>query len=648
MGLARHLISLFGLFLFSVLLIVSAAVIFQGKKQAEAQSILQSEYLLRLIALNIEPQLNVLDKSELELLLAQNAKAVPVRLLALTVEATDDLFYQYYQKQEHTVYPAILAQQISPVSLPIRTVLTNQQGQRFVLTLQLQPPVLVPFIVELLVFHFCIFVVFLIVLILYIKRFAHSITQPLSALALQSKALSHKHYPVLKAVKSVKEVESLVVAHNEMTEQVKAMISELSERLELAKKSLYKDELTQLGNRRLFIAQLNQVLFENEQHAGALVFIRLNQFEVIRQQEGFQVARAFMEDIIHLSQLTLRQDANVPLYRVNEYEFACILIDVLQDDVIDLIKHLALEFVELQNRYQRKKQVLIGATVFKSQQSLSEILIRVDDALSMAKKEPHLYHFNPENSMLSQVSAILKSREAVLQVIEESVLNFCQQKVMLSDQLNVMFAEVLSAFEFQQQAIPAKLLQSQAEKFSCVEYFDKRIIEMVKSAYLKNDLLLPVSINLSPYSMMDEKFTNWLTDLSHTYADFFSSVIWEFDEASLGQIQNAAAIVHKLQSLGSRVAVDHFGMGENTLKMLRLWHIDIIKIDGSFIHDLGTDRANWSFLETIIQLAHSLGIIVVCEQVESEQESNWARQLGVDGLQGFQIAHPMSNFNLRS
>ena len=71
-------------------------------------------------------------------------------------------------------------------------------------------------------------------------------------------------------------------------------------------------------------------------------------------------------------------------------------------------------------------------------------------------------------------------------------------------------------------------------------------------------------------------------------------------------------------------------------------------MSGSFIHDLDADQANWSFLETIVQLAHSLGITVVCEQIETDKEARWARQLGMDGLQGFQIAHPMTNFNLKS
>ena len=648
MGLARHLMSVFSLFLLTLLLISACAIIFLARYQVQQQSVEQTQFMANMIVSQVQHGIEHDSSTDIASLINTTASKGPIKLLSLTDISNEQLIHQYYHRTSQG--PALLAgvKFLYLISPPIKKSFTNSSGDKFVLTIQLQNISLAPFAGQVIVSLFIGYLLLAICLSFYIRRFSRSITQSLSAIESQSNALTNKHFPVLKPIKSVKEVERLVQVHNDMTEQVKSFINELSERLEHAKKSLYKDELTQLGNRRLFIAQLSQALHESETYNGALIFIRLNQFELIRQQEGFNIARSLLEDIIHASQLTLKQDGNFELYRVNEYEFASILKDVLQDDVIDRIHQLSAEFAELQNRYQRKKQVLIGATVFQAKETISDVLIRVDDALNMASKEPHLFHFNSENSELSKVSSLLKSREAVLNVIEEASLKFCQQRVVLADEINNMFAEVLSSFEYKNQPIPARLLQAQAEKFHCVEYFDKRIIEIVKLAYLNSELILPASINLSPYSMLDEKFNNWLTELSHSYADFFSSVIWEFDEASLSQIKNATSIVHRLQSMGSKVAVDHFGMGDNTLKMLRMWHVDVIKIDGSFIHDLDADQANWSFLETIVQLAHSLGITVVCEQIETDKEARWARQLGMDGLQGFQIAHPMTNFNLKS
>jgi EAL domain-containing protein (putative c-di-GMP-specific phosphodiesterase class I) len=648
MGLARHLMSVFSLFLFVLLLISACTIVLLARYQVQQQSLEQTQFLANMIVSQVQHSIENDPSADIASLMNSTASKGPIKLLSLTDVSNDQLIHQYYQRSIQSLGVLDSVKFLNLISPPIKKSFTNSSGSKLVLTIQLHNVSLLQFTGQVMIGLFIGYVVLTMCLSLYIRRFSRSITQSLSAIESQSHAVTNKHFPVLKPVKSVKEVEQLVQVHNDMTEQVKTFINELSERLEHAKKSLYKDELTQLGNRRLFIAQLSQALHEAEAHNGALVFIRLNQFELIRQQEGFNIARSLLEDIIHVSQLTLQQDGNLELYRVNEYEFASILKDVLQDDVIDRIHQLSAEFTELQNRYQRKKQVLIGATVFQAKETISDVLIRVDDALNMASKEPHLFHFNSENSELSKVSSLLKSRAAVLNVIEEANLSFCQQRVVLADEINNMFAEVLSSFEYQNQPIPARLLQAQAEKFHCVEYFDKRIIEMVKQAYLNSELILPVSINLSPYSMLDEKFNGWLTELSHSYGDFFSSVIWEFDEASLSQIQHATLIVHRLQSMGSKVAVDHFGIGDNTLKMLRMWHVDVIKIDGSFIHDLDADQANWSFLETIVQLAHSLGITVVCEQIETDKEARWARQLGMDGLQGFQIAHPMTNFNLKN
>ena len=142
--------------------------------------------------------------------------------------------------------------------------------------------------------------------------------------------------------------------------------------------------------------------------------------------------------------------------------------------------------------------------------------------------------------------------------------------------------------------------------------------------------------------MLDDEFYAWLIEQSGQFADLFKSIIWEFDEQMLAAIQVAPQVISKLHKLGSKVAIDHFGTGDNTLIALRKWPIDIIKLDGSYIHELEHKQDSWYFLENIIKLAHSLGIVVVCEQLESDAQVNWAKELGSDGLQGFKLAMPHS------
>jgi EAL domain-containing protein (putative c-di-GMP-specific phosphodiesterase class I) len=370
--------------------------------------------------------------------------------------------------------------------------------------------------------------------------------------------------------------------------------------------------------------------------------MRLSEWENVRRKEGFLVARSFLEDVIHTLQSNSKQGANARIFRLNDNEFACVLQHLTRDELVKLLNDLSSDLARLQGRYQQKKEVLIGAVLWHSNDDMSAVMKAADEAVLMATKERWQFHLYEPSERIKKVSDMLATREGVLLAINESSLHLSQHGVMMSDQLNLMFSEVLSKIQYKDEIIPTLLLQSKAEQFSASAQLDKRIFDQIRALYIKGCLDLPVSINVSVHSVLDDEFYAWLMDQSHQYGDLFSSIIWEFDEMMLSQSQLAPQVITKLHKLGSKVAIDHFGTGDNTLLALRKWPVDIVKLDGSFIHELEQKQDSWYFLENIIKLAHSLGVVVVCEQLESEQQVKWAKELGSDGLQGFKLGLPHS------
>ncbi|WP_372767441.1 EAL domain-containing protein [Pseudoalteromonas sp.] len=489
----------------------------------------------------------------------------------------------------------------------------------------------------------CLIFAFFTFLTWFVFRLAINVIKaPIEALKLHTNKLAENDFSVAPEINSVSEVNALMSSHNRMTNQVKELVNELTKRLEHAKNALYRDELTQLGNRRLFSAQFSQLLHEEKNQNGALILMRLSEWENVRRKEGFSVARSFLEDVIHTLQTNSKQGANARIFRLNDNEFACVLQHLTRDELVTLLNELSADLMRLQGRYQQKKEVLIGAVMWQSNDDMSAIMKAADEAVLMATKERWQYHLYEPSARMKKVSDMLASREGVLLAINESSLHLSQHGVMMSDQVNLMFSEVLCKIQYKDEVIPTLLLQSKAEQFSASAQLDKRIFDQVRALYIKGCLDLPVSINVSVHSILDDEYYAWLMDQSSQYGDLFSSIIWEFDEMMLAQSQLAPQVITKLHKLGSKVAIDHFGTGENTLLALRKWPIDIVKLDGSFIHELEKKQDSWYFLENIIKLAHSLGIVVVCEQLESEQQVKWAKDLGSDGLQGFKLALPHS------
>jgi EAL domain-containing protein (putative c-di-GMP-specific phosphodiesterase class I) len=95
-----------------------------------------------------------------------------------------------------------------------------------------------------------------------------------------------------------------------------------------------------------------------------------------------------------------------------------------------------------------------------------------------------------------------------------------------------------------------------------------------------------------------------------------------------------------LSERGVRLAVDDFGSGYASLSHLKQLPVDVLKVDQSFVQNIGSDDEDEAIVRSTIDLAHSLGVVVVAEGVESEDVLNRLRMLGCDLAQGFVLAHP--------
>jgi EAL domain-containing protein (putative c-di-GMP-specific phosphodiesterase class I) len=102
----------------------------------------------------------------------------------------------------------------------------------------------------------------------------------------------------------------------------------------------------------------------------------------------------------------------------------------------------------------------------------------------------------------------------------------------------------------------------------------------------------------------------------------------------------AIDLMRRLAALGVSFAIDDFGTGYSSLAYLKRFPIDRLKIDRTFVQDLGFDEGDAAICQSIIGLAHSLSIRTVAEGIETEQQLAWLRARGCDELQGFLLGRP--------
>jgi len=154
---------------------------------------------------------------------------------------------------------------------------------------------------------------------------------------------------------------------------------------------------------------------------------------------------------------------------------------------------------------------------------------------------------------------------------------------------------------------------------------------------------LQVSINKSP--MQSSKAGSTIDDWRERLRSLDllrGSIVVEITE---GQLQESSERVgqhlHALREIGVSVSLDDFGTGFSSLSGLQRYEIDFIKIDQSFVRDLGTDRKSLALCKAIISMAHELGMEVIAEGVESKQQRDLLAAAGCDHAQGYFYSQPL-------
>jgi Amt family ammonium transporter len=152
---------------------------------------------------------------------------------------------------------------------------------------------------------------------------------------------------------------------------------------------------------------------------------------------------------------------------------------------------------------------------------------------------------------------------------------------------------------------------------------------------------LMMSVNLSPRQFLDPDLANSIRQVLQTSGLEPCALELEITESSvMDRTELSLGVLQHLRSLGVRVVLDDFGTGYSSLAYLRQLPLDTIKIDRSFVTDLDVQDPNVGIVRAVVSLAHGLGITVVAEGIETDEQARRLRDLGCDMGQGFTWAHP--------
>lgn len=268
------------------------------------------------------------------------------------------------------------------------------------------------------------------------------------------------------------------------------------------------------------------------------------------------------------------------------------------------------------------------------------VLRRCEDAMQRSVKDGALFTlYKPDQKRDMRRLHDQTMADAIVRALNERRIVIAHQPIVSAKTRKTAFCEALVRLQRDDGAfVPAGSIVPVFERMGRVHLLDHRVLELTLGA-LAADAALRLSVNVSTSTLMGQSWMSTLAAGLIGRADLADRLIVELTESQA--IENVAAtrrIFAALKAMGVRTAIDDFGAGYTSFKHLRGLDVDILKIDGAFVQNIGRSADDSFFVRTLIDLAQHLGIETVAEWVIDEEAARKLAAWGVTYLQGDFIA----------
>ncbi|AHF02845.1 diguanylate cyclase [Marichromatium purpuratum 984] len=414
----------------------------------------------------------------------------------------------------------------------------------------------------------------------------------------------------------------------------------------------HHDTLTHLPNRTLLNDRLAQGVSRAHRHHGvmAVLFVDLDRFKVINDRYGHGAGDELLREAAERMQGQLRDSDT--LARVGGDEFVVLLEDA---DCARRAGRVANRLLQVFGPpFQVGKDRLqvsasIGISLYPADGTDPDTLLRHADiamyeAKSRGRNDFQFFHVDMAGGVVAQLELVHALRGALRR--HEFVLYFQPQIDLGSGRL--LGVEALLRWHHSRQGLlpPARFI-ALAEEIGVLGEVGDWVLETAcaqLAAWRNSGLEVPrMAVNLVLQQLEQEHFVERVERVLQRYQLSPGALQLEVTEAMLmRQAERALAHLHGLRALGVGIAVDDFGTGYSSLGRIHRLPIDQLKIDRSFVGDIGHDSADETTVRSIIGLGKTLGLEVLAEGIECDDQVLFLAREGCQAGQGFLYGRPVS------
>ncbi|WP_407695790.1 EAL domain-containing protein [Shewanella yunxiaonensis] len=412
------------------------------------------------------------------------------------------------------------------------------------------------------------------------------------------------------------------------------------------------DPLTSLPNRRMLLEQLYHEIQRAHRRGSklALLFLDLDFFKEVNDTLGHDMGDQLLIQTAERLRTCVRESDFVA--RLGGDEFTIILTDAESSQGIERVAAQILSSIAEPYKLGDETayiSVSIGITLYPDDGEAEDVLLKhADQAMYAAKNQGrNRYHYFTE-SMQQQAHYRMRLIQDLRQAVESSAFELNYQPIVELSSGKITKAEALIRWYHPQrgQVPPAQFIPIAEDTgliFPIGNWVFQQAVKQSADWRERLGVEIQISVNKSPVQFRDEgvRFQEWLQTLQQLPG---GGICIEITEGLL--LDTNIAVSEKLLSYrdaGVQVSLDDFGTGYSSLAYLKKFDIDYLKIDQSFTKNIDVDASNQTLCEAIIVMAHKLGMKVIAEGVETQQQAEILKRIHCDYAQGYFYSRPVSS-----